>query len=139
MKNNKNIIDVIGISSVDILSKYKKGKFRHIVKVKAGWTTCSDARGFDNTRMLDYPESIISGYKKGSLQTVEFCPDGSDYYLTVFARVGKSIKIMDESIMANLTVGTVNSIYDNTILRNPLQMESVKASTWASNAFVMNE
>ena len=125
------------IMTVDILTQYPKGKFRSVVKTKLGFTVV-DARSFDNERMIKNPESIIAGYKKGTLQTVEFCPDGSDFYLTVFARVGKKVNLIDESIMAALTVGTINSMYYNTNLYSQEQYQAVNSKTWASKAYVMN-
>ena len=136
---NKSIVRVNNdIMLVDILTQYPKGKFRMVSKTKLGFTVV-DARQFENERMVKYPELIISGYKKGTLQTVEFCPDGSDFYLTVFARVGKKVNLIDESIMADLTVGTINSMYDNTNLYNQNQYQAVNSKTWASKAYVMNE
>ena len=136
---NKSIVRVNNdIMLVDILTQYPKGKFRMVSKTKLGFSVV-DARSFDNERMVKYPELIISGFKRGALQTVEFCPDGSDFYLTVFARVGKKVKLIDESIMADLTVGTINSMYDNTNLYNQNQYQAVNSKTWASKAYVMNE
>jgi hypothetical protein len=121
----------------DILSQYKSGKFRMVVKTKLGMTVC-DARDFDNPRIMANPESAISGYKKGALQTVQFCPEGSDFYLTIFSRTGKKVKLIDESILANLTVGTINSMYYNTQLMDMAQYKSVGSTSWASMAFVQN-
>ncbi|MDB9992602.1 hypothetical protein OAD97_00370 [bacterium] len=136
---NKSIVRVKNdIMLVDILTQYPKGKFRMVSKTKLGFTVV-DARQFENERMVNNPESIISGFKRGTLQTVEFCPDGSDFYLTIFARVGKKVKLIDESIMADLTVGTINSMYDNTNLYNQNQYQAVNSKTWASKAYVMNE
>ena len=136
---NKSIVRVNNdIMLVDILTQYPKGKFRMVSKTKLGFSVV-DARSFDNERMVKYPELIISGFKRGALQTVEFCPDGSDFYLTVFARVGKKVNLIDESIMAALTVGTINSMYDNTNLYNQNQYQAVNSKTWASKAYVMNE
>jgi hypothetical protein len=100
--------------------------------------TCVDARDFDNPRLFARPESIISGYKRGVLQTVQFCPEGSDFYLTVFSRTGKRVNLIDESILADLTVGTINSMYYNTNLYCIEQYQSVNSKTWASKAFVPN-
>jgi hypothetical protein len=138
MKNTNIINTIADLHTVDYLSQYTKGKFRMITKVRAGFTSCSDARPFDNERMMKNPESIISGYKRGALQTVEFCPDGGDYYLTVFARVGKKVKFMDEAIMAALTVGTINGMFDNTNLMDMYQYKTVNSKTWADKAFTMN-
>lgn len=132
-----NLVNTTGINTVDILSNYTEGKFRMIVKTKLGMTCC-DARDFDNPRIMKYPEAAISGYKKGVLHTVEFQPEGSDYWLTVFSRTGKTVKLIDKSILVNLTVGTINSLYYNTNLYNQTQYGAVNSKTWASYAYQMN-
>ena len=134
----KLINTIQDIMTVNIISKFPKGEFRHVVKTRLGMT-CVDARDFDNVRMNKYPESIISGYKRGALQTVQFRPEGSNIWLTVFSRTGKKVKLMDEAIMRNLTVGTINSMFNNTNLMDMNQYKAVNSSTWASKAFVMNE
>ena len=135
---NKNIVLLDEtIFTVDALSQYTSGKFRHIVKTKLGMTCC-DARDFDNKRIMNHPESAISGYKRGSLQTVQFQPEGSTLWLTIFSRTGKKVKLIDETILANLTVGTINGMYDTTNLMCMHQYKAVKSKSWASMAFVMN-
>jgi|SRR5210317_495074 hypothetical protein len=123
---------------VDTLSQYVGGKFRSIVKTRLGMT-CVDARDFDNPRMMEHPESIISGYKQGALQTVQFNPSGTDMWLTIFSRTGKKVKLIDESILVNLTVGTINSMYCNTNLYDQYQYKAVNSKSWASMAYKMNE
>lgn len=123
--------------TTDILTQYTAGKFRMVVKTGLGMTVV-DARDFDNPRIMANPESAISGYKRGALQTVQFCPEGSDFYLTIFSRTGKKVKLIDESILANLTVGTINAMYDNTQLMDMAQYKSVGATSWASKAFTQN-
>ena len=125
------------LMTVDILSQYKTGKFRMVVKTKLGMTVC-DARNFDNPRIIANPECAISGYKSGALQTVQFCPEGSDFWLTIFSRTGKKVKLIDESILANLTVGTINGMYSNTNLMDMQQYKLVGSTSWASMAFVQN-
>ena len=135
----KKLINTIqDIMTVNILDQYEGGEFRHIVKTKLGMT-CVDARDFDNVRMNKFPESIISGYKRGVLQTVQFKAEGSDTWLTVFSRTGKKVKLIDETILRNLTVGTINSMFDNTNLMDQNQYRAVNSKTWASMAFIMNE
>ena len=139
---NKSIKMTPGLQSelmcVDIISNYTEGKFRMVVKTKLGMTCC-DARDFDNPRIMANPECAISGYKKGVLQTVQFQPAGSEFWLTVFSRTGKKVKLIDESILANLTVGTINSMFYNTNLMDMSQYKLVGSSSWASMAFVENE
>ena len=123
---------------VDILSQYASGKFRMVVKTRLGMT-CVDSRDFDNPRIMANPECAISGYKKGALQTVQFQPEGSDIWLTIFSRTGKKVKLIDESILVNLTVGTINSMYYNTNLYDHHQYKAVNSKSWASMAYKMNE
>jgi len=139
MKNTNIINTIAELNTVDYLSHYTKGKFRMITKVRSGFISCCDVRPSDNEHMFNNLESTITCYKRGALQTVEFCPDGGDYYLTVFARVGKKVKLIDESILAVLTVGTINGLFDNTNLMDMNQYKAVNSKTWASKAFVMNE
>ena len=73
------------------------------------------------------------------MQTVQFQPEGSDFWLTVFSRTGKRVKLIDESILANLTVGTINSMFYNTNLMDMSQYKLVGSSSWASMAFVENK
>ena len=133
----KLINTIQDIMTVNILDQSAKGEFRHIVKTKLGMT-CIDSRDFDNVRMNKHPESIISGYKRGALQAVEFKAEGSDVWLTVFSRTGKKVKLMDEAIMRDLTVGTINSMFDSTNLMDQNQYRAVNSKTWADKAFVMN-
>lgn len=133
----KNLINTTGIHTVDILSNYTNGKFRMIVKTRLGMTCC-DARDFDNPRIMANPERAITGYKKGVLHTVQFQPKGLDYWLTVFSRTGKTVKLIDESILVNLTVGTINSLYYNTNLYSQTQYKAVNSKTWACHAYQMN-
>ena len=132
------IVGNMDMMLVDILSQYTGGKFRSIVKTKLGMT-CVDARDFDNPRMMENPECIISGYKQGALQTVQFNPSGTDTWSTIFSRTGKKVKLIDESILVNLTVGTINSMYYNTNLYDHHQYKAVNSKSWASMAYKMNE
>jgi hypothetical protein len=133
------LVNIPNIHTVDILKDYSAGKFRFVSKTRAGWYTVTDARDFNNPRLISNPESIITGYEKGALQTVEFCPEGGDYYLTVFARVGKTVKLIDKTILAALTVGTINQLYYNTNLYNQTQYNLVGAKTWADYAYQLNQ
>ena len=138
--NNSELV-IVGnrdMMLVDILSQYASGKFRMVVKTRLGMTVC-DARDFDNPRIMANPECAISGYKKGALQTVQFQPEGSDIWLTIFSRTGKKVKLIDESILVNLTVGTINSMYYNTNLDDQHKDKAVKSKSWASMAYKMNE
>lgn len=132
------LINTTGIPTVDILSKYGKGKFRFVVKTRLGMSVV-DARDFDNPRLMENPGSILNGYKKGVLHTVEFQPEGSDYYFTIFSRMGKKVNLIDETILVNLKVASINSLFYNTNLYNQAQYSAVRSKTWDSYAYQMNE
>ena len=132
------IINITEVRTVNYLKDYNTGKFRFITKCRAGWMTISDARPADSQYYFNHPEALLTAYKKGSLQTIEFCPDGGDTYLTVFAKVGTKIRIIDESILKDLTVGTINQYWSNTNLYNQNQFSIVGAKTWADKAFIQN-
>jgi hypothetical protein len=115
-----------------------RGSYRFIAKCRAGFLTCSEAREFENELYEQNPECLMTAYKPGALQTIEFKPAGSDHWLTVFARVGKRVKLIDEAILRTLTVGTINTYWLKTELYNPRQYAFVNATTWASLAYVQN-
>ena len=140
---NLDIINTTDIKTVNIINNdhypAKPGKFRFISKCRAGYMTCTDARDFDDERLYNNPESVLSRYKKGALHTVEYKPSGSDNYFTVFAKKGNKVLLMDEAIMAGLDVGTINGIWYNTNLMDTEQYRFVGAKTWADKAFVANK
>lgn len=136
------IINTTGVHTTDVLDNATLGKFvkvRYVSKSRAGFMTISDAPDFDIERLNNHPESLISGYKKGALQTVQVQFANSDYFFTVFARVGKKIHLIDKAILRDLTVGTINGMFYNTDLYNQRQYNAVNAATWASKAYTMNE
>jgi hypothetical protein len=133
-----NIINTLPINTTEYI-KGKKGQFRAISKVRAGFMTTVDFRDFENESFSNNPCNVLGYFKKGALQTVEFKPEGSDYWFTVFARVGKKIKVIDVDMLKGLKVGTINSMWFNTELYSSYQYKAVNAKTWDSMAFVMNE
>jgi hypothetical protein len=142
LKHNimKNLVNTTDIRTVNVLGAYPNttGKFRFIVRCRAGWMTISDARDFENESYMKHPESLLTSFTKRALQTIEFQPEGSNIWLTVFARKGNKIVLMDEVIMENLTVGTINQYWSDTNLYNQSQYGKVEAKTWADRAFVNN-
>lgn len=133
------LINTIGLQTTDILDKYPKGQFRVITKNRHVGMGCHDLRDFENERYCENPSNILAMYKKGALQTIEYKPEGSDYWFRVFSRTGKKIHIIDQKILVGLTVGTINSMWFNTELYSHRQYQAVNSATWASYAFQMNE
>jgi hypothetical protein len=70
---------------------------------------------------------------------VEFQAEGTDTWLTVFARVGKKIHVIDEDILRTLDIGTINQLWYNTELYSQAQYNAVGAKTWADLAYVRKE
>ena len=136
----KEVINTTNIPVVKYLKGAKITGARFVTKCRAGFYTVVD-QNYETTheRYTENPERLINGYKKGALQSVQVQLNGSDHYVTVFARVGKKIHLIDEEILRNLTVGTINSMFYNTQLFSSAQYSAVNSKTWASMAYVMNE
>ena len=119
------------------------GTYRAIVKVKAGFVTVVDDLGIQanwGKKQWNSPIDVFRNFKKGALQTIEFKADnsrGADW-ITVFARVGNKIKLIDDSLLADLKIGDINQDWSNTNLYNQNQYQAVGAKTWADNAFITN-
>ena len=116
-----NITSMIGES---------KGTFQAIVKVPAGYMVAYD---------LGSELPSLNRWKKGALQTIQFQPEGANHWLTVFARKGTKVIILDLKIAEQLEVGTVNSLFYNTNLMDQGQYQAMRAKTWADKVFVINE
>ena len=134
-----NLINITGIHTVNYIDDRKITNARFVTKCKAGWMTVCDARDFQMDNFNKHPETLISGYKKGALQTVEVEFENSGFYIPVFPRVGKKIKLIDEAILVDVKVGTINSMFYNTELYNWEQYKAVNSKTWDSYAYQMNQ
>lgn len=119
--------------------KGQRGSFRVVSKCRAGFLTVVDSPAHENERYSLHPASVLADYKKGALQTVEFRAEGTQSWLTVFARTGKKIHFVDEDILSTLDVGTINQLWSNTDLYDQHQYAAVGAKTWADLAYVKKE
>jgi len=115
-----NIVSMIGDS---------KGIFQAIVRVPAGYMVAYEIGS-------ELPS--LNRWKKGTLQTIQFKAEGSKHWLTVFARKGTKVIILDLKIAEQLEVGTVNSLFYNTNLMDQGQYQSMRAKTWADKVFLIN-
>ena len=107
----------------------RKGTYQAIVKVQAGFMTAYEIGN-------ELPS--LNRWKKGALQTIQFQPEGSKAWLTVFARKGNKIVLADQELLETIEVGTINQLFYNTNLYNQAQYEAVNAKTWADKAFSQN-
>jgi hypothetical protein len=113
---------------VDFISG-RKGTYQAIVKTQAGFMTAYEIGS-------DLPS--LNRWKKGALQTIQFQPEEATHWLTVFARKGNKVILIDGKIAERLEVGTVNQLFYNTNLYSQDQYQAVGAKTWADKVFVMN-
>jgi hypothetical protein len=134
----KNIINTTDIKTVNFIGG-RKGQFRVIVKSRGGFMITVDSRYNQDEYYSKNPASILSEYQKGAIQTIQFKAEGTDHWLTVFARSGKKVFFIDEDMLRNVTVGVINSFFLNTNLYNQNQYQAVNAKSWACMAYVMNE
>lgn len=118
-----------GLQVVDFING-RKGTYQVIVKVQAGFMTAYEIG-------TELPS--LNRWKKGALQTIQFQPEGTKSWLTVFARKGTKVVMIDKEIAEQLEVGTVNGLFYNTNLMDQNQYKAVGAKTWADKVFVVNE
>ena len=107
----------------------RKGIFQVIVKAQAGFMTAYEVGS-------EVPS--LNRWKKGALQTIQFKAEGTNHWMTVFAKKGTKVILLDERIAEDVTVGIVNQLFYNTNLMDQAQYRAVNAKTWADKVFVMN-
>jgi len=139
--NKVKIINTTDINETEFIND-RKGEYRAIVKVKAGFMVVVDDIGIQNkwgrqdwNRAID----VFRGFKRGALQTIQFKAKGTDSWLTVFARKGKKIILMDKQMFMDMKVGDINQDWSNTNLYNQNNYTMCKAKTWDDKAFMMNK
>ena len=130
------------ISAVDFIQG-RQGQYRAIVKVKAGFMSTIDDLGitsnWESGARWKSALSVFKSFKKGALQTIEFKAEGSENWLTVFARSGNKVKLMDEQMFMTMQVGDINQDWSNTNLYSQTNYALAGAKTWADLAFALNE
>mgnify|MGYP000102789180 FL=1 len=140
MKNH--FFNTNNIHSVDFIQG-RSGEYRAIVKVKAGFMTIVDDLGiqckWESGARWKSALSVFKSFKKGALQTIEFKAEGSENWLTVFARSGNKVKLMDEQMFMTMQVGDINQDWYNTNLYSQTNYALAGAKTWADLAFALNE
>jgi hypothetical protein len=107
-----------------------KGTFQAIVKVPAGFMVAYE---------LGSELPSLNRWKKGALQSIQFKAEGANHWMTVFAKKGTKVILLDEKIAETIEVGTINQLFYNTNLMDQAQYKSVNAKTWADKAFLLNE
>jgi hypothetical protein len=121
------------VSPVDFIQG-REGKYRVIVKVRAGFFSVVEEEHYTD------PIAVIESYNKwkGAIQTMEFKAEGSNRWLTVLARKGKNVVVLDQEIMSKLRVGHINRHFFRTNLYDQFQYSLVGAKNWSHFAFVPN-
>ena len=108
----------------------REGIFQAIVKVPAGFMSAYE---------IGSEVPSLNRWKKGALQSIQFKAEGTNHWLTVFARKGTKVVLMDLKIAEQLEVGTVNYLFYNTNLMDQGQYQAMRAKTWADKVFLLNE
>jgi putative heme degradation protein len=119
----------------------RNGQYRAIVKVPAGFMTVVDDLGITanwGKQQWNKAIDVFRGFKRGALQSIQFRAEGSDNWITVFARTGNKVKAIDNELLADINVGDINQDWSRSNLYNQKQYEAVGAKTWADKAFVKN-
>ena len=123
------INNIKGLQLVNFIGE-RKGTFQAIVKVPAGFMIATEIGS-------ELPS--LGRWKKGALQTIQFKAEGTSHWMTVFAKKGTKVVLLDQRIAEDVTVGIVNQLFYNTNLMDQNQYQAVKAKTWADKAFLLNE
>jgi len=108
----------------------REGIFQAIVKVPAGFMSACE---------LGSKLPSLNRWKKGTLQSIQFKAEGTNHWMTVFAKKGTKIILLDQKIAETVEVGTINQLFYNTNLMDHNQYKAVNAKTWADKAFLLNE
>lgn len=129
------------INQVDFIQD-RKGEYQAIVKVQAGFMTTVDDLGikckWESGPQWKRAINVFRNFKKGALQTIQFKAEGSDNWLTVFARKGNKIVLMDTQLFLDMEVGDINQNWSNSNLYSQNNYRLCNAKTWADKAFVNN-
>lgn len=129
------------INQVDFING-SNGQFRAVVKVQAGFFTVVDDLGiqckWESGAQWKSAIQVFRSFKKGALQTIEFKAEGSDNWLTVFAKKGNKVVLMDTELFLTMRVGDINQDWTNTNLYSQANYASANAKTWADLAFIEN-
>jgi hypothetical protein len=137
----KQIINSERINQVDFIQD-RKGEYQAIVKVQAGFMTTVDDLGikckWESGPQWKRAINVFRNFKKGALQTIQFKAEGSDNWLTVFARKGNKIILMDTQLFLDMEVGDINQNWSNSNLYSQTNYRLCNAKTWADKAFVNN-
>ena len=137
----KQIINSERINQVEFINS-RKGQYRAIVKVQAGFMTIVDDLGIQNKwgkQQWNKAIDVFRGFKKGALQTIQFKAKGTDSWLTVFAKSGNKVKLMDYQMFLDMEIGDINQNWSNTNLYSQTNYALCNAKTWADKAFVSNK
>jgi hypothetical protein len=135
------IINSEKISQVEFIEN-RKGQNRAIGKVQAGFMTVVDDIGIQNNwgkQQWNSAIDVFRGFKKGALQTIQFKAEGTDSWLTVFAKSGNKVKLMDYQLFKDMEVGDINQNWSNTNLYSQTNYALCNTKTWADKAFVVNK
>lgn len=138
--NTPQIINMEGINEVDFIQG-RKGIYRAVVKVQAGFMTVADDIGIQNNwgrQNWNKAIDVFRGFKKGALQTIEFQAEGSTHWLTVFAKKGNKVILMDTQLFLDMEVGDINQDWSNTNLYSQRNYQLAGAKNWSHKAFVLN-
>lgn len=135
------IINTTDINETEFIND-RKGEYRAIIKVQAGFLTVVDDIGIQanwGKQNWNSAMDVFRNFKKGALQTIQFKAEGTDHWLTVFARKGKKVMKMDKQMFMEMKVGDINQDWFNTNLYSQNNYQMCKAKTWDDKAFVINK
>lgn len=134
------IINTNNIMENDFING-RKGEYRAIVKCRGGFMLTVDDLGIQNKKEQQWKSGmdVFNTFKKGALQTIEFRAKNTNTWLTVFARKGNKVLMMDRQMFIDMKVGDINQDWYKSNLYSQRNYNLCNAKTWDDKAFVMNK
>jgi hypothetical protein len=135
------IINTENINETEFING-RKGEYRAIVKCRAGFMTIVDDLGIQanwGRQNWNSAMDVFRNFQKGALQTIQFKAEGTNSWLTVFARKANKVILMDKQMFMDMKVGDINQDWSNTNLYSQTNYKMCKAKTWDDKAFVINK
>lgn len=135
------IINTENINETEFING-RKGEYRAIVKCRAGFMTIVDDLGIQanwGRQNWNSAMDVFRNFQKGALQTIQFKAEGTNSWLTVFARKANKVILMDKQMFMDMKVGDINQDWSNTNLYSQNNYKICKAKTWDDKAFVINK
>ena len=106
-----------------------KYKYRAVSKCRAGFMAISEGES-----TLAH---AVCNWKKNALQTLQVQLPGHEIYVNVLAIKGNKFVLAENTILENITIGTIHSQFPK--MADHGHWRSIGSKTWADNAYKLED